>query len=287
MTNNEPAPAAPDAPPVQADPMAPDQNAPYGYMVDPVTGEKRAKLRPGRQKVTAPAPAVPFSGTGGPPPPVDELKTRPPIEHQEDRPPDDGKRHPRGKRSKTRDPKSTTSERTPAPPFRAGPIAAGVNKLYARAGKIVRAWDHSIGSAIVGVTRKESEDDVTIGEAWEEVARVNPRIRAFLLRMIEGSAWSQLIMAHAPILLAVLMKDGIRKRLPLGGLLSSLLDDDEDGTPSDISDAMGGMQADDVQQMVSAGLAMMDQLGVQLGAMGRRSGMPRDPGVVIEPPDQP
>src|SRR6185503_1358197 len=34
--------------------LGPDDTAPYGYMIDPSTGERRAKKRPGRQRRTTP-----------------------------------------------------------------------------------------------------------------------------------------------------------------------------------------------------------------------------------------
>jgi len=213
--------------------LEPDENAPYGYMIDPSSGERRAKKRPGRQRKTATAPV---GGTS----PTDFTEK---IERGEDQPP--GTNRDRKKTSK-----KTPKEAAPVPPFRAGPIASGMNKLYARVGKIVKVWDNDIGTALISVTRKESDDDTTVGEAWEEVAKTNPRIRAFLLRMMEGSAWSSLFMAHAPIFLAILMKDSIRSRLPFNRLFSAFLDTDEDG-PSEVSEALGGIQAPDMAEMMN------------------------------------
>jgi hypothetical protein len=217
--------------------LEPDANAPYGYMIDPDTGLRRPKIRAGRRRKTAIPPQVAS-------PSAEQLDAQGPIKRGEDRPP-----APRGKKARGKtSTKGSEGQAAAVPPFRAGPIATGMNKLYAAAGKIVRAWDHDIGTAIIGTTRKESDDDTTVGEAWEELARTNPRIRAFLYKMIEGGAWSGVFMAHAPIFLAVLMKEGIRKRLPFQGLLSSLLDSDQDG-PSEVSQMFGGVQAPDMQQM--------------------------------------
>lgn len=214
---------------LEADPMGPDENAPYGYMVDPDTGERRPKKRAGRRRKAEAPPSVENLDkvTGGP---------------DDDRPP---QRPKKGKAAK---------ETAPIPPFRAGPIASGVNKLYTRAGKVVRVWDRDIGSALIAIARKEGEDDTTVGEAWEEIARTNPRIRAFLLRLLEGSAWSNLFMAHLPVLLAVLMKEGIRSRLPFQGVLSAMLDPNEDG-PSDMSQTMGGMTGADMNQMMQMAMS--------------------------------
>lgn len=186
-----------------------------------------------------------------------------------------------GKRA--RRPKTEAS----VPPFRAGPIATGMNKLYARTGKIVKVMDPVIGEAIISTTRKESDDDVTVGEAWEELAKTNPRIRAFLLKMIQGGAWGQLIMAHAPIFLAVIMKDGIRKHIPFMKLIEAVLSDDETtGEQSPVSAAMGGMTPADMEQAMNFAQGMMAQMGFGLGQRG--AAVPNGvratvPGETVEP----
>jgi hypothetical protein len=274
MTNYD-EPVAPDpaeTEPVAVDPLAPDADAPYGYMVDPASGERRAKKRPGRQKVAVPE----FSAST---PSVDELKaSKGPVKPDEDRSPDAPQPKPRGKRSRTRE-RAVKAAPATVPPFRAGPIAAGMNRLYARAGRIIRVWDHDIGTAIIQTTRKDSDDDVSVGEAWEEFAKVNPRVRGFLLKLIETSAASQLFMAHAPIFLAILMKEGIRKHIPFGKLLGAVLQDD-DGAPSDVSQTMGGIQPEDLNDMMAQGMAMFSQM---MGEMPRSAGgagpAPRDPSI--------
>lgn len=229
--------------------LEPDANAPYGYMIDPDTGLRRAKIRAGRRRKTTIPPQVAS-------PSAEQLDAQGPIKRGEDRPP-----APRGKKARGKTSAKTANEgqAAAAPPFRAGPIATGMNKLYARAGKILRVIDHDIGTAMIVVTRKESDDDTTVGEAWEELARTNPRIRAFLYKMVEGGAWSGVFMAHAPIFMAFLMKEGIRRRLPFQRLLSSLLDPDENG-PSEVSDMLGGVQGVDMQQMMNAAMDMMANL---------------------------
>ena len=184
------------------------------------------------------------------------------------------------------------------PQFREGQIAKGINRLYRRGGRIVRAWDPEIGTALIEITRKDTLDDgvtpdpedVTVGEAWEELARTNPRIRRFLLKVIAGGAWGQLVMVHAPVLLAVLMKDAVRKHLPLAKLLAAFFQDDDDtgpvpdgpvipgevldaaGSPGNVPGPLfGGMTPEDLQEMA----AMADKL--LAGATGKRrpGGTPR------------
>jgi hypothetical protein len=239
------------------DALAPDEDAPFGYTIDRKTGERRPKKVGGRPKA---APPVVFeSGTT---PGVEALKSQK-REQTEDRAP--------GKASKNRTPKFARKpkETVDAPPFRAGPIASGMNKLYLRAGKIVRIWDEAIGQAIIETTRKEAPDDVTVGEAWEELARTNPRIRIFLLRLISGGVYTQLIMAHMPILLALLMKDAIRDRLPFGKVMEAFIPEDGDvsretanGTQANsLSDLLAGMTPEDMQMAAGFAQNMMRDIG--------------------------
>lgn len=227
-----------------------------GQRVTPglVFGKPRKYIRghgPQAKGNTAPkTPASPRSV----PPSVDELKdTTPGASGDEDRAPGASAKVPKGHRTKAR------KEPVDVPPFRAGPIATGMNKLYARTGKILRVMDPDIGNAVLASTRKESDDDVTVGEAWEELARVNPRIRATLLKMIQGGAWGQLMMAHAPIIMAILMKDAVRRRIPMFKLVSALFDQDSDGTSAG-SDFTGGMNQDDMNQAMAMAADLVGQM---------------------------
>ena len=135
--------------PVQeAEAEAPEE-APYGYMTDPVTGERRPKKRPGRRSKTAKPPT-------GNSPTLEELQALGTLsEASEDTAPG---APPKGKRK-------ASMKAEPLPPFRAGVIAKGMNGLYRRAGRLVRIWDYDIGSAIIATTRADDEDDVTVGDA--------------------------------------------------------------------------------------------------------------------------
>jgi hypothetical protein len=263
------------APPAEPLSLEPDEDAPYGYTIDRATKERRPKKLPGRPQpgATRAAPAG-NEPTGaalpGSSPSIDELKATKRPKGQEDRAP--------GKPRKGRTAKPKFNE-ADVPAFRAGPIAKGVNKLYARAGKLVKVMDPDIGNAVLATTRKESDDDVTVGEAWEELARTNPRIRAFLLKLIAGGAWGQLIMVHAPIFMAVIMKDGIRKHIPFLKLIEAMLGDDDDGTPSDISSALGGLNPEDLGSMMNMAQGLMAQMA---GGVGRGAGTGR-PVVVVTP----
>jgi hypothetical protein len=163
----------------------------------------------------------------------------------------------------------------PLPPFREGVIAKGMNKLYKRAGRLIRIWDPAIGSAVIATTVQHEDDDVTVGEAWENLAKSNPRIRALLLNLMKGGAYTDLFTAHLPILLAVMMRDGIREKLKFLPIAEAfLVDDDDTGAPSDLSQMMGGINPADMAQMMQMAQGMMGQVAAD---MPRGQGVPRDP----------
>lgn len=216
-----------------------DPEAPYGWTVDPKTGERRPKKSAGRPRKP---PTADELRDAGPPPPV---------------PPDEAPgKPPRGSRPAT----GHASKPEPVPQPREGVIARGVNKLYRRAGRIIRAMDHDIGQAVIECTKPDPEDPdwMTVGEAWEQVAKTSPGIRAWLLRLIAGGAWGDLVMAHAPIGAAIVMKPAIMRIVPFKRLIESMTSD-EDGDGGDL----GGLSAEDAQ-------AMGERMGLDLEAMAER-----------------
>lgn len=189
---------------------------PDGYVRDSVTKEIRPRKRSGRRR----------TGTAA-------LRPDTPLDRSPDEKPD----------SKAK------AKRQPATPrYQKGVIAAGMTRLYKRTGKIIKAMDKPIGIAVI-----ESAEDC--GEAWDELARTNPRVRRALMKLISGGAWGALIMAHAPIFLAILMKDGIRKHIPFMKLLNSVLDDQDES--NDIKDLLGGMNADDMRDVMNLAQNLM------------------------------
>lgn len=227
-----------------------DGAAPYGWTRDRKTGTLRAKKRPGR-------PAVP--------PSAEELAAivaaadaaGAPAEREPDRPPaaPQGRRRGRG----------TPHDPAPAMP-RGGIIAAGVDKLYRRAGKILRALDHDIGQALIECTRAEllEEGELTVGQAWEQLAKTNPRIRAFLMKAIAGGAWGDLIMAHAPIGIAIVMKPAVQRFIPWGRVMESMAEPDED-TPEGEGGLPGGMTAADLEDLKATASETARRVAARMG----------------------
>lgn len=235
---------------------APTSEAPYGFMIDPKTGERRAKKRPGRQRVSP----DPEDSEDPPPQPdpapsesEDPRPDRAPIERGDDRPPSSRRSRGRGSRRSGGAPVAVPRETPSNPPLRAGAIAKGMNKLYRRVGKLVSMADPMIGQAFIEITRKDDEDDVTVGEAWEELARVNPRIRTALNKLLTGSGWGQLAACHLPILLAVAIRTGLVERLNLGTLLSLAVDDE---APSG-GGQFDGLTQEDMEEMMRLAAQVM------------------------------
>lgn len=236
-----------------------DPEAPYGYTIDRKTGDKRPRKRAGRGVRVVKAEELP-AGQGAPK-----------AAREPDRVPGRVKpEEPRARRTRER---AAKPEPEPLPVFRAGPIAKGVNRLYRKGGKILKVWDAEIGQALVECTRKDIDpetgepdpEDTTVGEAWEEIAKVNPRIRRILLRLIEGGAWGALFMAHAPILIAILTKESVLRRLPLARLMTAFMDDDDDGAGDGGTPDLGGLLASLTPEDMAQAAAMFNQFAPSPG----------------------
>lgn len=258
---------------------APSEDAPYGWMTDPATGEQRPKKRPGRRSKAVRIPS-------GKTPSLTELQGLGTLsESSEDTAPGTPPKPTRAQIKAAR-------PRPELPPFRAGVIAKAVNRQYKRAGRIVRMWHYDIGSAIIASATVrpadpddiEADADLTVGEAWENLAKTNPRIRLFLHRFIVTSDLGALFQAHLPILLAIVMVDGIRQRIPLLDMASAFLSDD----PQDIEqqdpgmEGMGGLGPQDMAQMMAMAQGLMGQMAAQVP---RPAGSPRMPDFVEPDPE--
>jgi hypothetical protein len=231
--------------------------APYGYTIDEKTGLERPKKAPGRPRRS---------------PSLDDLKAQRdaaatsaegPGEGRSDRPP----AAPKGRASRRR--AKASQEPKPAPPVpqylrNEGGIARAVNKQYRKIGRLLIAFGvQDIGEAFIVCTQAIDEDDITVGDAWEQLARTNPRVRAWLLKFLAGGAVGQLAWAHMPILGAILMKDAIRKRIPIGNLLFAFTGDDDDrgdGEPPAPGPSFEGLKQEDVAQMMAFAQATAEQM---------------------------
>ena len=219
--------------------LAPDDDAPYGYTLDAKTGERRPKLKPGRPAKTPRTP--------------DELAASQPIEAEADKPP-----APRGRRSRGQPVPPVPDDEVPMP--KGGVIAKGVDRLYRRAGKLVRVWNLELGSAFIDCTRPDPDDPdaITVGQAWENVARDNPRIRAWLVNLIRGGDWQELLFAHAPIGIAIVTSTWVARIIPFGRVAESMLEPDEDSEPGDL-------EPEDAAQMMATAEEQAQRIAARMG----------------------
>jgi len=217
------------------DPDLPDEppgtgtgRVPPNFTRDRETGELREKKRPGRPR--------------NPPSPEELRAQEPALSPPEDAPPTPG-----GKKARVR-------EDLPMP--KAGIIAASVNKMYRRSGKIVRAMDHDIGTAIIECAQDGDPDSV--GVAWETLAKSDPAVRAWLLRVIKGGAVWDLVLAHAPIGIAIALHPRIQSMLTgrrIERLVEAFIEPDDDDP-----DGMAGMDMDTAEKMAERAGMDMEQM---------------------------
>jgi hypothetical protein len=108
------------------------------------------------------------------------------------------------------EPKATAAPREPrekrtqrklspssAPPYRAGQFIEPLTQLYAFAGVGLMPFDPHCAMTIA-----QSGEDCA--KAWDELAKNNLAVRRALQSLLATGAWSGVIAAHAPILVAVL-----------------------------------------------------------------------------------
>jgi hypothetical protein len=244
--------------------------APYGWTTDPKTGERRPKKTAGRPRKS---------------PSLDELKAAkaaqgaaaaaPPAP---DRPPAAGKR----KDAAAGDGKPPGD---PVPQHRPGVITRGMNKRYRQLGKMLRPLDHDIGQALIEMARNDADppedgqepEDNSVGACWDDVARVNPRVRRFCLAVIQGGAYGALVIAHAPLGLAVALKFVSANPGFVGKLIISLAEPDED-TPAGEGGLPFGMTAEDMQEMLRmADKIIPGEVLREAAAAGAQNGRPPGP----------
>ncbi len=122
-----------------------------------------------------------------------------------------------------------------------------------------------MGQALIDITRAEDPEDITVGDAWEAYARTHPRVRAFLIRVLAGSASAELFRAHLPVLAAIVMKQAIRERIPLGRLFMAFADDDgqspdNSGQPDNSGpDGFSGLTQEDIAGAMAFAQSMMER----------------------------
>ena len=124
-----------------------------------------------------------------------------------------GKREPKERRRRPVKEKVTAATAPPMP--RKGNLAKQFTQLYTSLGTFLMPFDAACGGAIINAAPK-------CGEAMENLARENPAVRKALLAMVETSVWGQVIMAHAPIMLAIAIHHVPAVKNNIGGMAAKI-----------------------------------------------------------------
>lgn len=98
------------------------------------------------------------------------------------------------KNSAPRPPKA----RKPVPPAPRGGLRKPLEDLYTGIGMMMMPFDPSCGKVIIEAAPR-------CAETLDDLAKTNPAVRRLLISLVTGSAMGAVIMAHAPILMAIAM----------------------------------------------------------------------------------
>lgn len=101
------------------------------------------------------------------------------------------------KRNSKRPPKPRAA-RKPVPPAPRGGLRKPLEDMYTGMGMMMMPFDPSCGKVIIEAAPR-------CAETLDELAKTNPAVRRILISLVTTSALGAVIMAHAPILMAIAM----------------------------------------------------------------------------------
>lgn len=116
----------------------------------------------------------------------------------EDQPTPDASKSRRGLRDAFKS-KEDDKPRKPAAriaPYKKDEFIEPVTQMYVVMALGVSPFDSRCASVL-------AENAENCARAWDELAKANPQVRKTLRTLTQGTAWGAVIMAHAPILIAV------------------------------------------------------------------------------------
>lgn len=94
----------------------------------------------------------------------------------------------------TREPQSVVRDDTPT--YHAGMLVKPLTDLYVVIGTAVYPFNPRIGTTFV-------ENAKACAESLDQAARVDKKLRQFLMSLVGASVWGPVIVAHAPIAMAI------------------------------------------------------------------------------------
>lgn len=101
---------------------------------------------------------------------------------------------------------------------RKGALARQITQMYVSLGTFLLPFDAACAGAIINAAPR-------CGEAMENLARENPAVRRAIMAMVETSVWGQVVMAHAPIMLAIAIHHVPAVRENLSGIAAKIVSD--------------------------------------------------------------
>lgn len=104
-------------------------------------------------------------------------------------------RAPKGEKN-SRPRRSKTSR--PVPPMPKGGLKPALENMYTGIGMSIMPFDPGCGRIII-------ENASACAESLDELAKTNQAVRRILISLVTTSAWGAVIMAHAPIVMAIAM----------------------------------------------------------------------------------
>lgn len=95
------------------------------------------------------------------------------------------------------EPQSVVRDDTPT--YHAGMLVKPLTDLYVVVGTAIYPFDQNIGATFI-------ENAKSCAESLDQAARVDKKLRAFLMSLVGASVWGPVIIAHAPIATAITLK---------------------------------------------------------------------------------
>ena len=102
------------------------------------------------------------------------------------------------RKAKTIEERKAAKKAKPVPPAPRGGLRKPLEDMYTGMGMMLMPFDASCGKVIIDAAPR-------CAETLDELAKTNPAVRRILISLVTTSALGAVIMAHAPILMAIAM----------------------------------------------------------------------------------
>jgi len=103
-----------------------------------------------------------------------------------------------GKKTETETPEPRVRKARPVPPMPRGGLKPALEQMYSGVGIMIMPFDPHCAKIVM-------DNASECAAALDELAKNNPEVRRVLISLVTTSAWGKVIIAHAPIVMAVAM----------------------------------------------------------------------------------